>query len=61
MGLWDKSFNFEDNIALLVLKTIVLKEQLLFVKEFFNFDHLDESYGTKNSILNITYGCWYSE
>ena len=27
MELWDKTFNFEDNIGLLVLKTIILKKK----------------------------------
>ena len=35
MEIWDKTFNFEDKIALLVLKTIILKKRPLFVKEFF--------------------------
>ena len=40
-------FNFEDNIGLFELKMIVWKTQPLFVNEFFNSDHLEQSYGTK--------------
>ena len=50
----DKMFNFEDNIGLLLLKMIVLKTQLLFEMEFFKSEWLEESYGTKHSILKIT-------
>ena len=41
-----KTFNFEDNIALVVLKVIILKKSPLFVKEFFKSDNLEWSYGT---------------
>ena len=53
--LWDKMFNFEDKVGLLVLKIIVLKKkQPLFLKEFFKSNHLKWSYGTTHSILKIT-------
>ena len=35
MELQDKTFNFEDDIGLLVLKMIALKKQSQFLKEFF--------------------------
>ena len=54
-------FNFEDNIGLVVLKTIASKNEPLFVKEFFKSDNLEHSNGTKCSILKIAYGCWYSK
>ena len=47
-------FNFEDNIGLLILKTISAKHQPLLVKGFFKSDNLEESYGTTHSILKIT-------
>ena len=47
-------FNFEDNIGLLILKTISAKQQPLLVKGFFKSEHLEESYGTKHSFLKIT-------
>ena len=51
--MWDEMFNFEGNIGLLVLKMIVSKKWSLFVNEFFNCDYLEQSYGTKHSILKI--------
>ena len=33
MELWDKTFNFEDNLGLAVLKMIVLRKQPQFMKE----------------------------
>ena len=53
MELWDKMFSSEDNIGLLVLKTIIFRKPTLFVKEFFKSDNLEWSYGTKCSILKI--------
>ena len=53
MELW-KTFNFEDNLELLILKMIIWKKQPLFVKEFFKSDHLEQSYGTKCWIFKIT-------
>ena len=32
---WDRMFNLEDNIGLLVLKMIIWKERPLFAEEFF--------------------------
>ena len=54
MELWDKTFNSEDDIGLLVLKMINWKKWPLFVKELFQSDHLEQSYGTKYCILKIT-------
>ena len=54
MELWDKIFSFEDNIGMLILKTVILRKSPLFVKEFFKSDILEWSYGTKHSILKIT-------
>ena len=52
--LWDKTFNFEDNITLLVLKNKQFKKKnTLFVKEFIKSDCLEQSYGTKCLILKI--------
>ena len=39
---------------ILVLKMIVSKKRPLFMKEFFNSDSLEWSYGAKHSILKIT-------
>ena len=47
-------FNCEDKIGLLELKMIVSRKQPLFVKKFNKSDHLEQSYGTKHSILKIT-------
>ena len=53
-------FNFEDNIGVLVLKAIASEKWFLFVKEFSKSDNLEQSFGIKHSILQITYGFWYS-
>ena len=52
-GLWDKMFSFEDKIVFLVLKTIASKNGPLFVKEFFKSDNVEQSSGTKHSVLKI--------
>ena len=42
--IWDKMFNFEDNIRLFVHKMIVLKQKTtLFMKEFFKSDNSEWS------------------
>ena len=61
MELWDKTFNFEDNIRLVVLKMIVSKKITPAYEESFQIWPLGTELWDKTSIFEDNIGLLYSK
>ena len=59
MELWDKTFNFEDNIGLLVLKIIALKNNPYLWRNVSILTTWNGFMGQTFIFEDNMFGCWY--